>query len=74
MAYFARKQGEDAFSKKITRKNTTCFVCNNSISKGAERYISNGSYNSLCLECYNTWMKEGGRLGDISRNNSELKF
>lgn len=71
MAYFARKQGEDAFSKKVTRKDTKCFVCNEPISKGTERYISNGSYNSLCVNCYCTWMKEGGRLGDISPKRNE---
>lgn len=67
MAYHAKKQGEDAFQKRITRKDTRCFVCNEPISKGVERYVSSGSHNSLCVECYNTWMKEGGRLGNISR-------
>lgn len=67
MAYFARKQGEDAFSKKITRKDTKCFVCDEPITKGTDRYVSAGSHNSLCVKCYNTWMKEGGKLGNISR-------
>lgn len=74
MAYFARKQGEDAFSKKVTRKDTKCLVCDDLISKGSERYVSAGSHNSLCVECYNTWMKEGGRLGHISRAKLPRQF
>ena len=74
MAYHARKQGEDSFAKRITRKDTKCIICTESISKGMERYISSCSSNSVCIECFNAWMKEGGRLGDISRNKSELRF
>lgn len=74
MAYFAKKQGEDAFSKKATRKDTRCLVCDEPISKGTERYVSSGSHNSLCVECYNTWMKEGGRLGHISRAKLQRKY
>lgn len=66
MAYHAKRQGSDAFSKKVTRKDTKCFICNESILKGSERYVS-GYGNSLCNECYKTWMREGGKLGNISR-------
>lgn len=27
MAYHAKRQGEDAFSKKVARKDTKCFIC-----------------------------------------------
>lgn len=74
MAYHAKKQGEDAFQKRITRKDTRCFVCNEQIPKGSERYVSSGSNSSLCVECYQTWMKEGGKLGNISRTKIDLRF
>ena len=55
MAYHAKRQGEDAFSKKVARKDTKCFICAESIPKGSERYVS-GYGNSLCDKCYKTWM------------------
>lgn len=66
MTFHAKRQGVDAFSKKVARKDTKCFICNELIPKGSERYVS-GYGNSLCDECYKTWMKEGGKLGKISR-------
>lgn len=66
MTFYAKKQGGDSFSKRVTRKDTKCFICNGLIPKGSERYVS-GYGNSLCAECYKTWMKEGGKLGNISR-------
>ncbi len=61
-----KRRGEDAFSKKVTRKDTKCFICAESIPKGSERYVS-GYGNSLCDKCYKKWMEEGGKLGNISR-------
>ena len=49
MAFHAKRQGGDAFSKKVTRKDTKCFICNELIPKGSERYVS-GYGNSLCDE------------------------
>ena len=66
MAYHAKRQGEDAFSKKVARKDTKCFICHEAIPKGSERYVS-GYGNSLCDKCYKTWMEEGGKLGSVSR-------
>ncbi len=67
MAYHSKKQGEDRFSKKVSRKDTKCFICSEPILKGSERYVSIYG-NSICDECYNAWMIEGGRLGSISRS------
>lgn len=73
MAYHAKRQGGDAFSKKVARKDTKCIVCNELIPKGSKRYVS-GYGNSLCDDCYKTWMKEGGKLGNISRAKLSRQF
>lgn len=65
MAYFARKQGLDAYRLAKTRKDCKCFICGESIAKGALRYAM--GYLSLCMKCADCWEKENCRLGEISR-------
>ena len=70
MAFYPRKFGLDSYRFARTRKSCNCFVCGEFIPKGRFRYAS-GSL-SLCLKCAVCWGKEGGKLGDISRNKEKL--
>lgn len=63
MAFHAKRQGGDAFSKKVTRKDTKCFICNELIPKGSERYVS-GYGNSLCDECYKNMDERRWKTGE----------
>ena len=70
MAFYARKNGLASFRFAKTQKDTECFVCGEHIAKGAYRYA--GVTASLCTKCAECWEKEGGSLGDISRNTHNI--
>jgi hypothetical protein len=72
MAFYARKNGLDHFRFAKARQGTSCFICGESIAKGTLRYAS--GLVSLCTKCAACWEKEGGYLGDISRNKQRADY
>ncbi len=72
MAYYARKEGLDAYSKRKTKIECRCFCCGDIIPAGNYRYAT-GHNSSLCELCYKAWIEEGGKLGNISRRKSEFR-
>lgn len=67
MAYFARKTGYEAYKERKANKEVICFVCNEIIQKGENRFITGVSNISLCKKCMCCWQIEGGVLAQISR-------
>ena len=70
MAFYARKTGLAHFRFAKTQNDTECFVYGEHIEKGAYRYAD--GMLSLCTKCAECWEKEGGKLGDISRNTQNI--
>jgi hypothetical protein len=73
MGYHAPKTGFDRFSLKKAMRDCQCFICEETILKGAKRYIE-AHRLSLCEACMNCWVKEDTpSLAEISRSKSEYK-
>lgn len=56
---------------EVKRNSTQCFVCLETIFRskyGASKCWQTENGNNVCQTCLDTWAKEGGELGKISRS------